>query len=124
MSDFKAEVAKQINVSLALFRFQYTKKDGQFSRDEYKKALENFSKTSRTTGIYPPDEFLILGVEHLHELGSKHERMLIKIAHDMQEADERFIPDLMKKLIDAVSELKKYAEKKGLKINQSGGNKS
>lgn len=96
MENYENEIIKRVNVGVALLRYEYTTTEGRFNSKKYIKALENFHKTINELKIPPTEEFLIIGIEHLHELDEEHQKMIKEIKEKIDELDIEQLPKFLK----------------------------
>ena len=91
---------------LTLFKLEYSKTIRKFDVERYQQALENFLNTIDECKIPPPKEFLTLGIEHFHELDSRHQEMLIELARKSEIIETEALPRMLKIFLEKLKELK------------------
>ncbi len=108
MSEFRKVIETKFGIELpAILKLEYKTKDGKFDRGKYSKALENFFNTIDEIGVFPFEDFLIIGVENLHELDSDHQNMLRKLATRIKELEIKAFPEAIEKMIQGLADLQK-----------------
>lgn len=98
---------------LALFKLEYRESSGRFDSQRYTQALKNYYDTIDELKIPPPKEFLMLGVEHLHELGDNAREMLIHLARRREELEVEELGRFLKAITRLPDELKRISVEKG-----------
>ena len=108
MSRFKTGIEKGFSIELpTLLKLEYKTNSGKFDKEKYSKALENFYNTIDEIEIPPFEDFLMIGVENLHELDAKYRKMLKELAKKVGELEARAFPRMFEKMIEGFKELER-----------------
>lgn len=113
MTDFEKKTLTSVGGSVSILRGEYISEKKEFLVHKYQKSLENYCKVLDQMGVIPLDDFYRIGIEHLHELDSEHQEMLLSLKRRADELQRTMLPNAMVSLGMAFADAARQFKEKG-----------